>query len=60
MQHNDHGSRLSIWLLAVLFGAALAAPLVQTTPSPANWRSQLDRSHTAEIWMRGLRLGSSR
>ena len=56
MQNNDHGSWLSIWLLAVLFGAVLTMPL----PGPTNWRSQLDMSHTTETWMMGLRLGSSR
>jgi hypothetical protein len=60
MQSNDHGSWLSIWLLAMLFGTVLAVPLVETTPGPTNWLSQLDMSHTSEMWMTGLRLGSSR
>ncbi len=59
MQNNDHGTWLSIWLLAMLFGAVLAVPLVQTTP-PTNWRSQLDRSHTTKMLMTGLRLEASR
>ena len=60
MQNNDHGTWLSIWLLTMLFGAVLAVSLAQTTPAPTNWRSQLDRSHTTEMWVTGLRLAASR